>query len=72
MTAGQLIAFNALLAYFLTPLQNLVNLQPMLQSAIVASQRLGEILDLETEEEKHKGKKNGSSTSKRRYRYTKC
>ncbi len=57
MTAGQLIAFNALLAYFLTPLQNLVNLQPMLQSAIVASQRLGEILDLETEEEKHKGKR---------------
>ncbi|MGE7911395.1 peptidase domain-containing ABC transporter [Lysinibacillus xylanilyticus] len=57
MTAGQLIAFNALLAYFLSPLQNLVNLQPMLQSAIVASQRLGEILDLETEEEKHKGKR---------------
>ncbi|MGE7751483.1 peptidase domain-containing ABC transporter [Lysinibacillus fusiformis] len=57
MTAGQLIAFNALLAYFLTPLQNLVNLQPMLQSAIVASQRLGEIFDLETEEEKHKGKR---------------
>lgn len=57
MTAGQLIAFNALLAYFLSPLQNLVNLQPMLQSAVVASQRLGEILDLETEEEKHKGKK---------------
>ena len=57
MTIGQLIAFNALLAYFLSPLQNLVNLQPMLQSAIVASQRLGEILDLETEDEKHKGKK---------------
>lgn len=57
MTAGQLITFNALLAYFLSPLQNLVNLQPMLQSAIVASQRLGEILDLETEEEKHKGKR---------------
>lgn len=57
MTAGQLIAFNALLAYFLSPLQNLVNLQPMLQSAMVASQRLGEILDLETEEEKYKGKR---------------
>ncbi|MEC1180252.1 peptidase domain-containing ABC transporter [Metasolibacillus meyeri] len=57
MTAGQLIAFNALLAYFLSPLQNLVNLQPMLQSAVVASQRLGEILDLETEEDKHKGKR---------------
>lgn len=57
MTAGQLIAFNALLSYFLTPLQNLIDLQPMIQSAIVASERLGEILDLETEEEKHQGKK---------------
>ncbi|WP_078552578.1 peptidase domain-containing ABC transporter [Bacillus alkalicellulosilyticus] len=57
MTAGQLIAYNALLAYFLSPLQNLINLQPMIQSAVVASQRLGEILDLETEEDKHKGKK---------------
>ncbi|MFV8826413.1 peptidase domain-containing ABC transporter [Alkalihalobacterium sp. APHAB7] len=57
MTAGQLIAYNALLAYFLTPLQNLINLQPMLQSAVVASERLGEILDLETEADKHKGKK---------------
>lgn len=57
MTAGQLIAYNALLAYFLTPLQNLIDLQPMMQSAVVAAERLGEILDLETEGEKHAGKK---------------
>lgn len=57
MTAGQLIAYNALLAYFLTPLQNLIDLQPMMQSAIIAAERLGEILDLETEADKHEGKK---------------
>jgi len=49
MSIGQLIAYNALLAYFLEPIQNLINLQPMIQSAVVASERLGEILDLETE-----------------------
>lgn len=49
MTVGQLIAYNALLAYFLEPIQNLINLQPMIQSAVVASERLGEILDLEVE-----------------------
>jgi len=57
MTAGQLIAYNALLAYFLTPLQNLIDLQPMMQSAMIAAERLGEILDLETEADKHEGRK---------------
>lgn len=49
MTMGQLITYNALLAYFLEPIQNLINLQPTLQTAIVAADRLGEILDLEVE-----------------------
>ena len=49
MSIGQLITFNALLAYFLDPIKNLINLQPMLQTAIVASDRLGEIFDLELE-----------------------
>ncbi|KHF28975.1 Lactococcin-G-processing and transport ATP-binding protein LagD [Anoxybacillus sp. BCO1] len=52
MTVGQLIAYNALLAYFLEPIQNLINLQPMIQSAVVAADRLGEILDLEIEKSK--------------------
>jgi ATP-binding cassette subfamily B protein len=38
-TMGQLLTFNALLAYFLEPIQNLINLQPTMQSAIVASDR---------------------------------
>lgn len=57
MTVGQLITYNALLAYFLDPIQNLINLQPMLQSAYVASDRLGEILDLEAEKMDREDKK---------------
>lgn len=49
VSVGQLVAFNSLLAYFLDPVKNLINLQPQMQTAIVAAERLGEILDLETE-----------------------
>ena len=58
MTVGSLVSYNALLAYFLDPIKNLINLQPTLQTAMVASDRLGEILDLEIEKqldkERHK------------------
>lgn len=57
MTIGELISFNALLVYFLDPVKNIINLQQTLQTAMVASDRLGEILDLEiekTEKELHK------------------
>ena len=49
MTIGALITFNSLLAYFLDPVKNLIDLQPQMQTAVVAADRLGEILDLETE-----------------------
>jgi len=49
ITIGQLITFNALLVYFLDPVKNLINLQPMMQTAVVAADRLGEILDLPPE-----------------------
>lgn len=49
LTIGQLITYNTLLAYFLDPVKNLINLQPQMQTAIVAADRLGEILDLEPE-----------------------
>ena len=57
MTVGGLITFNALLVYFLDPIKNLIDLQPQMQTAVVAAERLGEILDLEaekTERELHK------------------
>lgn len=49
LTIGELITFNALLAYFLDPVKNLINLQPRMQTAIVAADRLGEILELTPE-----------------------
>ena len=51
ISIGQLITFNALLLYFLDPVKNLINLQPMMQTAVVAADRLGEILDLEPEKQ---------------------
>ncbi len=57
MTLGSLITFNALLAYFLDPVKNLINLQPTMQTAIVASERLSEILDLELEKVKDEKRK---------------
>ena len=49
LSIGQLITFNALLAYFHSPIQNLIGLQPALQEAFVAADRLGEILDINVE-----------------------
>ncbi len=53
LTIGQLLVFNSLLAYFIDPVKNLINLQPMMQTAIVASDRLGEILDLQVEKDEN-------------------
>lgn len=57
ITVGTLISFNALLAYFIEPIERMINLQPQLQSAMVAAERLGEILDLELEKSKDEDKK---------------
>lgn len=56
-TIGQLITYNSLLAYFLDPVKNLINLQPQMQTALVAADRLGEILDLEPERTEREDKK---------------
>lgn len=57
LSIGQLLVFNSLLVYFIDPVKNLINLQPMMQMAIVASDRLGEILDLELEKDENDSKK---------------
>lgn len=60
ITMGQLITYNVLLVYFLTPIKNLINLQPSIQMAIVAAERLNEMFELspeQDEEEKNKLKK---------------
>ncbi|WP_286905717.1 peptidase domain-containing ABC transporter [Clostridium sp. UBA1652] len=62
ITIGSLISFNALLAYFIEPIERLINLQPTLQSAMVAADRLGEILDLEAEKSVDEDKKINPTT----------
>ena len=57
ITVGTLLSFNSLLAYFIEPIERMINLQPELQSAMVAADRLGEILDLELEKSKDEDKK---------------
>lgn len=49
MSIGQLMTFNALLAYFVDPLQSIINLQPTLQSAKVAQNRLNEVYLVKSE-----------------------
>ena len=49
MSIGELMAFNALLSYFVDPLQNIINLQPTLQSANVAQNSLKEVYLVKSE-----------------------
>ena len=58
LTLGELITFNALLGYFIEPIKNLINLQPSIQTAVVAADRLGEILDIAPEYSSEQGKAN--------------
>ncbi|CYV65579.1 peptidase domain-containing ABC transporter [Streptococcus suis] len=51
LTIGELITFNSLLTFFTIPLQNIVNLQFKLQLGNTSSNRLNEILLLNTERE---------------------
>lgn len=46
---GEMFAFYYLLDSFLTPVSNLIDLQPTFQTAIVAAERLEDIVSVETE-----------------------
>lgn len=48
---AELFIFYYLINFFLEPISNLINLQPELQTAIVAAERLNDILDTEIEEQ---------------------
>lgn len=50
VTVGSLITFYALLSYFTEPIKNLIGLQPLLQTAIIAAERLNDILDIKLEQ----------------------
>ena len=49
MSIGTLITCYALLGYFIEPVKNLIGLQPQVQSAIIAAERLEDIFELQEE-----------------------
>lgn len=53
MSFGTLITFNSLLGYFTGPLFRLINIQNQVQEALVAAERVGEILELEKEKDEN-------------------
>ena len=44
MTLGTLITFYALLGYLVTPVKKLIELQPVIQSGLVAAERMADIV----------------------------
>ena len=49
MSIGQLIMFNTMLSYFLTPVCSLLGVIPELQEAFAAADRLNELLEMQAE-----------------------
>lgn len=47
---GTLLSFNSLLAYFTGPLFRIINIQPEIQEASIAAERVSEILEMEIEQ----------------------
>ncbi|MFV8064934.1 peptide cleavage/export ABC transporter [Streptococcus pluranimalium] len=56
LSVGQLITYTTLLVYFITPLENIINLQTKLQAAKVANNRLNEVYLVESEHKPKIGK----------------
>ena len=49
ISLGSMVTFYIVLDYFLSPLQNLIELQPTIQTALVAADRLNDILEVTSE-----------------------
>jgi ATP-binding cassette subfamily B protein len=47
---GTLMSFNSLLAFFTGPLFRLITIQPEIQEAVIAAERVSEILEMEVEQ----------------------
>ena len=50
ITPGELLSFYALIGYFTSPVSQLIGMNKSIQNALIASDRLFEIMDLEQEE----------------------
>lgn len=54
ITPGELLSFYALIGYFTGPVSSLIGLNKVVQNAIIAADRLFEIMDLEREKDENK------------------
>ncbi|WDF59905.1 peptidase domain-containing ABC transporter [Flavobacterium sp. KACC 22758] len=54
ITPGELFSFYALIGYFTSPVASLINMNKTSQNALIAAERLFEIMDLEREETENK------------------
>lgn len=54
ITPGELFSFYALIGYFTSPIASLIGMNKTIQSALIAADRLFEIMDLEREETENK------------------
>ncbi len=54
ITPGELFSFYALIGYFSSPISSLISMNRTIQNALIASDRLFEIMDLEREEMENK------------------
>lgn len=53
ISLGELMAYDTLLAFFINPMQNIINLQVKIQEARVANKRLNEVLEVDIEQNKN-------------------
>jgi len=53
---GSMVTFYVILNYFISPITNLIEVQPTIQTAIVAAERLCDVLEVETENNVESGK----------------
>ena len=58
ITPGELFSFYALIGYFTSPVASLIGMNKTAQNALIAADRLFEIMDLEREETENKGELN--------------
>lgn len=49
LTIGELVGFYMLMTYFIAPFKDIIQLQPTIQAALIAADRLNDVLELEIE-----------------------
>lgn len=54
ITPGELLSFYAIIGYFTSPVAGLIGMNKVIQNALIAADRLFEIMDLERESEENK------------------